>query len=97
MLDYNKGIDIFGMKYCRSSCIVKQFSKVFVNLSQFEKFHMEQKLIILVFLDIDECLPGGSNNCTDEQERCNNTIGGFECICDAPVYRGTNPNCGACQ
>ena len=34
-----------------------------------------------------------TDNCNSTTERCNNTLGSFECLCNTPSYRGTAPNC----
>lgn len=41
--------------------------------------------------DVDECKPGGANNC-DVNADCKNTIGGFECACK-PGFTGNGVAC----
>ena len=36
-----------------------------------------------IFSDLNECSPTGVNLCNKERSTCTNTVGDYECICDA--------------
>ena len=44
-------------------------------------------------LDIDECFEEVHTCLSDDNRKCNNTYGGFECICDNGYEEDSNGTC----
>ena len=43
--------------------------------------------------DIDECFEEDHNCLSEDYRKCNNTVGGFECVCDNGYEENSNGTC----